>query len=152
MGWEDNEDDSDKDKKKDTSQSSETVQPVRTRSQSRARWEDEREFPASYPRQEGEHDLEMRNLAMPESQAKTQRQASTRPLGEEVSMQRTRSPVDGLRRRLSRDPAVKEDVKKEEERHKNQREVPVAVVEQRLSNLAQGCLCKSPLIKCTKED
>jgi len=85
-----------------------------------------RELPASYPRTEGQYDLEMRNLG-----------------SEEISIQRSRSPVDGLRRRLSRDPQVRMEREKEEEKRMNQREVPVAVVEQRLSNLAQGCLCTS---------
>ena len=31
----------------------------------------------------------------------------------------------------------------EAERRKEEREIPVAVVEQRVSNLAQGCLCES---------
>lgn len=86
-----------------------------------------RELPASYPRTEGQYDLEMRNLG-----------------SEEISIQRSRSPVDGLRRRLSRDPQVRMEREKEEEKRMNQREVPVAVVEQRLSNLAQGCLCTFP--------
>jgi len=86
---------------------------------------DTRGLPASYPRTEGGHDLEMRNLST-----------------ERISIQRSRSPMDGLRRRLSRDPQVRADREKENEKRRNQREVPVAVVEQRLSNLAQGCLCK----------
>lgn len=85
---------------------------------------DGRELPASYPRTEAGYDLEMRNLG-----------------SDEVTMQRTRSPIDGLRRRLSRDPQVRKEREKEEEKNRNRREVPIAVVEQRLSNLAQGCLC-----------
>jgi len=87
---------------------------------------DTRELPASYPRTEAGYDLEMRNL------------------GSDDQMQRTRSPVDGLRRRLSRDPQVRMEREKEEEKNRNRREVPIAVVEQRLSNLAQGCLCTYP--------
>jgi hypothetical protein len=90
--------------------------------------ENNRELPASYPRTEGEYDLEMRNISP-----------------EERPIQRTRSPVDGLRRRLSRDPQVRMEREKEEESRRNRREVPIAVVEQRLSNLAQGCLCSSPI-------
>jgi hypothetical protein len=86
---------------------------------------DTRELPASYPRTEAGYDLEMRNL------------------GSDDRMQRTRSPVDGLRRRLSRDPQVRMEREKEDEKMRNRREIPVAVVEQRLSNLAQGCLCAS---------
>jgi hypothetical protein len=89
---------------------------------------DARELPASYPRTEAGYDLEMRNL------------------GSDDQMQRTRSPVDGLRRRLSRDPQVRMEREKEDEKMRNRREVPVAVVEQRLSNLAQGCLCTSIII------
>ena len=85
---------------------------------------DDRELTASYPRTEAGYDLEMRNLG-----------------SDEVTMQRTRSPIDGLRRRLSRDPQVRKEREKEEEKNRNRREVPIAVVEQRLSNLAQGCLC-----------
>jgi hypothetical protein len=90
----------------------------------RERERDTRELPASYPRTEAGYDLEMRNLSP-----------------EEDTMHRTRSPVDGLRRRLSRDPQVQMEREKEEEKNRNRREVPIAVVEQRLSNLAQGCLC-----------
>jgi len=93
---------------------------------------DTRELPASYPRTEAGYDLEMRNLASDDQ------------------IQRTRSPVDGLRRRLSRDPQVRMEREKEEERKRNRREIPVAVVEQRLSNLAQGCLCTS-LFDCCDE-
>jgi hypothetical protein len=89
---------------------------------------DTRELPASYPRTEAGYDLEMRNL------------------GSDDQMQRTRSPVDGLRRRLSRDPQVRMEREREEEKMRNRREIPVAVVEQRLSNLAQGCLCTSSQI------
>jgi hypothetical protein len=94
---------------------------------------DARELPASYPRTEAGYDLEMRNL------------------GSDDQMQRTRSPVDGLRRRLSRDPQVRMEREKEDEKMRNRREVPVAVVEQRLSNLAQGCLCTSIIIMVMKE-
>lgn len=94
---------------------------------------DARELPASYPRTEAGYDLEMRNL------------------GSDDHMQRTRSPVDGLRRRLSRDPQVRMEREKEEEKMRNRREIPVAVVEQRLSNLAQGCLCTSSIIMLMKE-
>lgn len=76
--------------------------------------------PRSMPRTEAEQDLEMRNLPEPS---------------------RSRSPVDGLRRRLSRDPEIKKERQQQAEERRTQREVPVAVVEQRLSNLAQGCLC-----------
>jgi hypothetical protein len=82
-------------------------------------------IPDSYPLSQGERDIEMRNL--PESS-----------LGRSGS----RSPVEGLRRRLSMDPEAKKERQKVAEERKNQREVPVAVVEQRLSNLAQGCLCQ----------
>jgi hypothetical protein len=119
MGWED-----DKDKDKD-SQSHPQTQSTETNTR------DPRELPASFPRTEGGYDLEMRNLGSD---------------GDEVTMQRTRSPVDGLRRRLSRDPQVRMEREKEEENRRNQREVPIAVVEQRLSNLAQGCLCTYPHI------
>ena len=94
---------------------------------------DTRELPASYPRTEAGYDLEMRNL------------------GSDDQMQRTRSPVDGLRRILSRDPQVRMEREKEEEKMRNRREIPVAVVEQRLSNLAQGCLCTSFIIMVMKE-
>jgi hypothetical protein len=109
--------------------------PLHTSSLTVMGWEDEkdstiteperdtRELPASYPRTEAGYDLEMRNL------------------GSDDQMQRTRSSVDGLRRRLSRDPQVRMEREKEEEKMRNRREIPVAVVEQRLSNLAQGCLC-----------
>jgi hypothetical protein len=93
---------------------------------------DTRELPASYPRTEAGYDLEMRNL------------------GSDDQMQRTRSPVDSLRRRLSRDPQVRMEREKEEEKLRNRREIPVAVVEQRLSNLAQGCLCTSFIIMVMK--
>jgi len=46
------------------------------------------------------------------------------------------------RRRLSLSEARKQR-KAEAEHNKGREEVPVAVVEQRVSNLAQGCLCKS---------
>ena len=58
------------------------------------------------------------------------------------NLSRSRSPVEGLRRRLSMDPEARKERKAKAEERKNQREVPVAVVEQRLSNLAQGCLCE----------
>lgn len=95
----------------------------------------ERDLPRSYPRGEGQHDLEMRNLGVSESGAGDN--------GEGMAMQRSRSPVENLRRRFSRDPQVQQEREREEEAMRNRREVPVAVVEQRLSNLAQGCLCES---------
>ena len=95
----------------------------------------ERDLPRSFPRGEGQHDLEMRNLGVSESGAGDN--------GEGMAMQRSRSPVENLRRRFSRDPQVQQEREREEEAMRNRREVPVAVVEQRLSNLAQGCLCKS---------
>lgn len=83
--------------------------------------------PQSYPMSEGERDMEMRNLPAPSASRGS----------------RSRSPVEGLRRRLSMDPEAKKERAQVAEERKNQREVPVAVVEQRLSNLAQGCLCMS---------
>lgn len=85
--------------------------------------EDRRGEPRSYPRTEGEEALEMRNL-------------------EPSSSLRSTSPMDGVRRRLSRDPEARKERERIAEEKRNRREVPVAVVEQRVSNLAQGCLCE----------
>jgi hypothetical protein len=48
----------------------------------------------------------------------------------------------GLRRRLSRSPEDQKRRASMREQRDKKREVPVAVVEQRVSNLAQGCLCE----------
>jgi hypothetical protein len=101
----------------------------------------ERDLPRSYPRGEGQHDLEMRNLGVSDPDNG----------GEGMAIQRSRSPVETLRRRLSRDPQVQREREREEEAMRNRREVPIAVVEQRLSNLAQGCLCES-IIRYIKDE
>lgn len=54
--------------------------------------------------------------------------------------QETKTGQNVRRRRLSLSEA-REQRKAKEEENKGRREVPVAVVEQRVSNLAQGCLC-----------
>ena len=55
-------------------------------------------------------------------------------------VQETKPGQKVRRRRMSISEARKQRKAKEEE-NKGRREVPVAVVEQRVSNLAQGCLC-----------
>lgn len=47
----------------------------------------------------------------------------------------------GLKRRLSRNPQERQRRLSERQDRAKRREVPLAVVEQRVSNLAQGCLC-----------
>jgi hypothetical protein len=48
----------------------------------------------------------------------------------------------GLKQRLSRSPEDRKRRASMREERDKRREVPVAVVEQRVSNLAQGCLCE----------
>jgi hypothetical protein len=124
MGWKE-------DEPKSHLRSSETTDSGATATE-RGPGTEGRDLPLSYPRQEGEHELEMQNLDRPRTNA-----------SQDLAMNRSRSPIDGLRRRLSRDPQVRKEREEEDEARRNQREVPVAVVEQRLSNLAQGCLCTS---------
>lgn len=95
---------------------------------------EDRPLRRSYPNVNPEEALEMRNLDIEEP--------STYPSTAQRRLSRSRSPIDGLRRRLSRDPEVQKDRKREMEARNNQREIPIAVVEQRVSNLAQGCLCE----------
>jgi hypothetical protein len=94
--------------------------------------EDERSYPQSYPREEGQHDLEMRNLESP-----------TRTNTRGAEMTRVESPINSVRRRMSREPQVSHAASEVPEGKKQGRkEVPIGVVEQRVSNLAQGSLCK----------
>lgn len=106
---------------------------------------DERGYPRSFPRTEAGHDMEMRNLEEPEPF----NGGNGNGPGEHRSNSRSDTPLDGVRQRpngtnseAQKDADAQEGRKNKEDPHKNQREVPVAVVEQRVSNLAQGCLCK----------
>lgn len=56
------------------------------------------------------------------------------------NLERTKSGQVPRRRRMSLSEARKKR-KAEEEEHKGRREIPIAVVEQRVSNLAQGAFC-----------
>lgn len=60
----------------------------------------------------------------------------------ESSMRRTQK---GKKMKRSLSEVVKKR-KLESEANKGKREIPIAVVEQRVSNLAQGCFCKSKIV------
>lgn len=93
---------------------------------------DERDYPRSFPRTEAENDLEMRNFG----------EAHPNNGGNGTA---DRRDGDGLRQRNNTDfeARKREEKEREIEKRRNRKEVPVAVVEQRVSNLAQGALCKS---------
>lgn len=57
---------------------------------------------------------------------------------------RLSNSAEGLVRRLSRNITEEEKQRRKsvKEQRASRREVPIAVVEQRVSNLAQGCLCR----------
>ena len=63
-----------------------------------------------------------------------------------AELNRTKSGQAPRRRRMSLSEARKKR-KAEEEERKGRREIPIAVVEQRVSNLAQGAFCTS-LVVC----
>lgn len=57
----------------------------------------------------------------------------------------TRRTQKGKKMKRSLSEVVKKR-KLESEANKGKREIPIAVVEQRVSNLAQGCFCKSKIV------
>ena len=56
-------------------------------------------------------------------------------------LRRTKSGTQAIKRRLSMSIEARKRRKNEAEENMNKREVPISVVEQRVSNLAQGALC-----------